>query len=92
MESLKGGVSFKVNFINSGDNPGNSSGESQRLIGVYDGDWSLGDDGTVNASMTFARRAGDVRSHGNLMRRSVELARLRREYLFQNVWVSKTRV
>lgn len=33
MESLKGGVSFKVNFIDSGDNPGNSSGESQRLIG-----------------------------------------------------------
>ena len=67
MESLKGGVSFKVNFINSGDNPGNSSGESQRLIGIYDGDWSLGDDGTVNASMTFARRAGGVRSHSNLI-------------------------
>ena len=67
MESLKGGVSFKVNFIDSGDNKGNYSVESRRLIGIYDGDWSLGDDGTVNASMTFARRAGDVRSHGNLI-------------------------
>ena len=67
MESLKGGVSFKVNFIDSGDNKGNYSVGSWRLIGVYDGDWSLGDDGTVNASMTFARRAGDVRSHGNLI-------------------------
>ena len=69
MESLKGGVSFKVNFINSGDNPGNSSGESQRLIGTYNGDWSLGRSGAVNASMAFARRAGDVRSHGNLIER-----------------------
>lgn len=67
MESLKGGVSFKVNFIDSGDNKGNYSVGSWRLIGVYDGDWYLGDDGTVNASMTFARRAGDVRSHGNLI-------------------------
>lgn len=67
MESLKGGVSFKVNFIDSGDNKGNSSVESWRLIGVYDGDWSLGDDGAVNASMAFARRAGDVRTHGNLI-------------------------
>ena len=67
MEILKGGVSFKVNFIDSGDNKGNYSVGSWRLIGVYDGDWSLGDDGTVNASMTFARRAGDVRSHGNLI-------------------------
>ena len=69
MESLKGGVSFKVNFINSGDNPGNSSGESQRLIGIYNGDWSLGRNGAVNASMAFARRAGDIRSHGNLIER-----------------------
>lgn len=69
MESLKGGVSFKVNFIDSGDNKGNYSVGSWRLIGVYDGDWSLGDDGTVNASMTFARRAGDVRTHSNLIER-----------------------
>ena len=69
MESLKGGVSFKVNFIDSGDNKGNYSVGSWRLIGVYDGDWSLGDDGTVNASMAFARRAGDVRTHGNLIER-----------------------
>lgn len=69
MESLKGGVYFKVNFINSGDNPGNYSGESQRLIGIYNGDWSLGRSGAVNASMAFARRAGDVRSHGNLIER-----------------------
>ena len=69
MESLKGGVSFKVNFINSGDNPGNSSGESQRLIGIYNGDWSLGRNSAVNASMAFARRAGDVRTHGNLIER-----------------------
>lgn len=67
MESLKGGVSFKVNFIDSGDNPGNSSGESQRLIGIYNGDWSLGRDGAVKASMALSGRAGDVRSHGNLI-------------------------
>ena len=68
MESLKGGVSFKVNFINSGDNPGNSSGESQRLIGIYNGDWSfLGGDGAVKASMALSERAGDIRSHGNLI-------------------------
>ena len=58
MESLKGGVSFKVNFINSGDNPGNSSVESQRLIGIYDSNWSLGEYSVVTASMTFARRVG----------------------------------
>lgn len=69
MESLKGGVSFKVNFIDSGDNKGNYSVGSWRLIGVYDVDWSLGDDGTVNASMAFARREGDIRSHGNLIER-----------------------
>ena len=51
MESLKGGVSFKVNFINSGDNPGNSSGESQRLIGIYNGDWSLGRNSAVGSSV-----------------------------------------
>ena len=62
MESLKGGVSFKVNFIDSGDNKGNYSVGSWRLIGVYDGDWYLGDDGTVNASMA-------LRSHGNLIER-----------------------
>lgn len=67
MESLKGGVSFKVNFIDSGDNKGNYSVGSQRLIGIYNGDWSLGRNGAVNASMAFARRAGDVRSHGNLI-------------------------
>ena len=69
MESLKGGVSFKVNFIDSGDNKRNYSVGSWRLIGVYDVDWSLGDDGTVNASMAFARREGDIRSHGNLIER-----------------------
>lgn len=69
MESLKGDVSFKVNFIDSGDNKGNYSVGSWRLIGVYDVDWSLGDDGTVNASMAFARREGDIRSHGNLIER-----------------------
>ena len=69
MESLKGGVSFKVNFIDSGDNKANYSVGSWRLIGVYDVDWSLGDDGTVNASMAFARREGDIRSHGNLIER-----------------------
>lgn len=37
------------------------------MIGVYDGDWSLEEDGTVNASMAFARRVGDIRSHGNLI-------------------------
>ncbi len=69
MESLKGGVSFKVNFIDSGDNKGNYSVGSQRLIGIYNGDWSLGRNGAVNASMEFARRAGDVRTHGNLIER-----------------------
>ena len=37
------------------------------MIGIYDGDWSLEEDGTVNASMVFARRVGDIRSHGNLI-------------------------
>lgn len=67
MESLKGGVSFKVDFIDSGDNTGNYSVKSQRLTGVYNGDWSLGEDGIVNASMALARRAGDIRSHSNLI-------------------------
>lgn len=37
------------------------------MIGIYDGDWSLEEDGTVNASMVFARRVGDIRSHRNLI-------------------------
>ena len=37
------------------------------MIGIYDGDWSLEEDGAVNASMVFARRVGDIRSHGNLI-------------------------
>ena len=69
MESLKGGVSFKVNFIDSGENKGNYSVGSQRLIGIYNGDWSLGRNGAVNASMAFARREGDVRTHGNVIER-----------------------
>lgn len=68
MEKSTGGVSFDIRFIDSGNGSENySSVESRRLIGIYDGDWSLGEDGTVNASMVFARRVGDVRSHDNLI-------------------------
>ena len=68
MEKSTGGVSFGIRFIDSGNGSENySSVESRRLIGIYDGDWSLEEDGTVNASMVFARRVGDIRSHGNLI-------------------------
>lgn len=68
MEKSTGGVSFGIRFIDSGDGSEKySSVESRRLIGIYDGDWSLEEDGTVNASMVFARRVGDVRSHENLI-------------------------
>ena len=68
MEKSTGGVSFGIRFIDSGDGSENySSVESRRLIGIYDGDWSLEEDGTVNASMVFARRAGDIRSHEDLI-------------------------
>ena len=68
MEKSTGGVSFDIRFIDSGDGSEKySSVESRRLIGIYDGDWSLEEDGTVNASMVFARRVGDVRSHENLI-------------------------
>ena len=68
MEKSTGGVSLDIRFIDSSNGSENcSSVESRRLIGIYDGDWSLGEDGTVNASMVFARRVGDVRSHDNLI-------------------------
>ena len=68
MEKSTGGVSFGIRFIDSSNGSENySSVESRRLIGIYDGDWSLEEDGTVNASMVFARRVGDIRSHGNLI-------------------------
>ena len=68
MEKSTGGVSFDIRFIDSSNGSENySSVESRRLIGIYDGDWSLEEDGTVNASMVFARRVGDIRSHGNLI-------------------------
>lgn len=68
MKKSTGGVSFDIRFIDSGDGSENySSVESRRLIGIYDGDWSLEEDGTVNASMVFARRVGDIRSHDNLI-------------------------
>lgn len=68
MEKSTGGVSFDIRFIDSGNGSENySSVESRRLIGIYDGDWYLEEDGTVNASMAFARRVGDIRSHGNLI-------------------------
>lgn len=68
MEKSTGGVSFDIRFIDSGDGSENySSVESRRLIGIYDGDWSLEEDGAVNASMVFARRVGDIRSHDNLI-------------------------
>ena len=68
MEKSTGGVSFDIRFIDSSNGSENySSVESRRLIGIYDGDWSLEEDGTVNASMAFARRVGDIRSHGNLI-------------------------
>ena len=68
MEKSTGGVSLDIRFIDSSNSSENySSAESRRLIGIYDGDWSLEEDGTVNASMVFARRVGDIRSHGNLI-------------------------
>lgn len=68
MEKSTGGVSFDIRFIDSGNGSENcSSVESRRFIGVYGGDWSLKEDGAVNASMVFARRVGDIRSHGNLI-------------------------
>ena len=68
MEKSTGGVSFDIRFIDSGDGSENYSFvESRRLIGIYDGDWSLEEDGTVNASMVFARRVGDIRSHEDLI-------------------------
>ena len=68
MEKSTGGVSFGIRFIDSGDGSEKySSVESRRLIGIYDGDWSLEEDGAVNASMVFARRVGDIRSHENLI-------------------------
>lgn len=68
MEKSTGGVSFGIRFIDSGDGSENySSVESRRLIGIYDGDWSLEEDGAVNASMVFARRVGDIRSHEDLI-------------------------
>ena len=68
MEKSTGGVSFDIRFIDSGDGSEKySSVESRRLIGIYDGNWSLEEDGTVNASMVFARRVGDIRSHENLI-------------------------
>ena len=68
MEKSTGGVSFGIRFIDSSNGSENySSVESRRLIGIYDGDWSLEEDGTVNASMVFARRVGDIRSHDNLI-------------------------
>ena len=68
MEKSTGGVSFDIRFIDSGNGTEDYSAvKSQSLVGVYDGDWSLEEDGTVNASMAFARRVGDIRSHGNLI-------------------------
>ena len=68
MEKSTGGVSFDIRFIDSSNGSEEySSVESRRLIGIYDGDWSLEEDGTVNASMVFARRVGDIRSHDNLI-------------------------
>ena len=68
MEKSTGGISLDIRFIDSSNSSENySSVESRRLIGIYDGDWSLEEDGTVNASMVFARRVGDIRSHGNLI-------------------------
>ena len=68
MEKSTGGVSLDIRFIDSSNSSENySSVESRRLIGIYDGDWSLEEDGAVNASMVFARRVGDVRSHDNLI-------------------------
>lgn len=68
MEKSTGGVSFDIRFIDSSNGSEEySSVESRRLIGIYNGDWRLGEDGGVNASMTIARRVGDVRSHNNLI-------------------------
>ena len=68
MEKSTGGVSFGIRFIDSGNGSEKySSVESRRLIGIYGGDWSLEKDGAVNASMVFARRVGDIRSHDNLI-------------------------
>ena len=71
MEKSTGGVSLDIRFIDSGNGSENCySVKSRRLVGIYDGDWSLKEDGTVNASMALARRAGDIRSHGNLIEKA----------------------
>ena len=68
MEKSTSGVSLDIRFIDSGNGSENCySVKSRRLVGIYGGDWSLKEDGTVNASMALARRAGDIRSHGNLI-------------------------
>ena len=68
MEKNTGGVSLGIRFSDSGNGLEDYSAvESQSLIGIYDGDWSLEEDGTVNASMVFARRVGNIRSYGNLI-------------------------
>ena len=62
MEKSTGGVSLDIRFIDSGNGSENCySVKSRRLVGIYGGDWSLKEDGTVNASMALARRAGDGR-------------------------------
>ena len=56
MEKSTGGVSFDIRFIDSGNGSENCySVKSRRLVGIYGGDWSLKEDGTVNASMALAR-------------------------------------
>ena len=45
MEKNTGGVSFGIRFIDSGSGSEDySTAESQRLIGIYDGNWSLEED------------------------------------------------
>ena len=90
MEKSTGGVSFDIRFIDSSNSSENySSVESRRLIGIYDGDWSLEEDGTVNASMAFARRVGDIRSHGNLIEkvRGIGLLRVSLRIKWMNLFL-----
>ena len=59
MEKSTGGVSFDISFINSGSDAENySSVESRRLIGIYNGDWRLGEDGGCKCVYDNRQKSG----------------------------------
>ena len=67
MEKSTGGVSFDIRFIDSGNGSENcSSVKSRRLIGIYDGDWSLEEDGAVNALIEKVHGIGVSESRASI--------------------------